>query len=219
MKKFLGILLLLLGGVTFGTLHMPAVTKLRTYPTGTLEQEAKAMQLTIDAANLPGLSDQQYKKSDLLREKFYYQIELARRSYGLEWLSIIAAIFGMGLIALSVLNKKEGSRRISKVRVTEAMPTELYVDEQEFYRRTQDSFPSKDDALMWFENDPMRTCTYCGSHSVKPIRGMMDEIQLTTFYKKVPGSAKDLRIVLGSMWFIKPAQEMQCENCQHKVQR
>lgn len=199
---------------------MPAVSKLRGYPTATLEQEARAIQISIDAVKISG-SDQGLKKSnsELQKEKINYQIELARRNYALDWMSMGTALLGLGMLVLNFMSVSSGSQKTSKVRVIEAMPTESYVDEQEFHRRSHDAFGSKEEALFWFESDPLRVCSYCGSHAMKPVRGTNDEIQLTTFYKKVPSSAKDLRIVLGSMWFVKPARELQCENCQHRVER
>lgn len=215
MKNFLGGLLILACLVTQVILHLPGVAKLHTYPTIMLEQELKLMQITTDASSI--LNGTSEKKNS--SEKFYYKVELARRAYGLGWLSIAAGIFGLGLLALQFLTKTEASRKPSRVRVTEAMPSESYVEESDFYRKSQDAFPSKDEALFWFENDPLRTCSYCGSPNMKPVRGQVDEVQLTTFYKKVPNTAKDLRIVLGSCWFVRPAGQLQCENCQQQVNR
>ncbi|MEZ4846394.1 MAG: hypothetical protein R2877_05465 [Bdellovibrionota bacterium] len=219
MKKILAILLVLTGIVLWTLVHMPATKKLREYPTGTLSQEAKALQIQIDAEKLGGAAFDSGKTNRLEKEKFFYQVEIARRNFGLEWLGMILGLFGLGLLALQFLNQKETGRRRSKVRVTETIPAEAYVDEQEFYRRSQDAFPSKDAGLAWFENDPLRICSYCGSEAMKPVRGQTDEIQLITFYKKVPTSAKDLRIVMGSLWFVRPAEELQCENCEQRVRR
>lgn len=219
MKKFLGIVLILVGVVLWTLVQMPPVKKLRSYPTSTLSQEAQGMQIQMDATKLSGATPNSTKNINLEKEKFYYQVEIARRNFGLDWLGIVFGLLGVGMLALQFLNKVESTRRVSKVRVNEIMPTELYVDEQEHYRRSQDAFPSKDAALAWFENDPLRICTYCGSGAMKPVRGFADEIQLTTFYKKVPSTAKDLRIVLGACWFVKPAAELQCDNCEQRVQR
>ena len=52
-----------------------------------------------------------------------------------------------------------------------------------------------------------------------PTGGIHDEIQLITFYKKVPEGAKDLRIIWGALWFVNAAPELQCGNCAHKVLR
>jgi hypothetical protein len=217
-KKFLAILLIIAGVILWTLVHMPAAKKLREYPTVTLQQESKAMQIELDAAQLGGGAESG-RKINLEKQKFFYQVEIARRNFGLEWLGVILSLLGGGLLFLEFLNKKDSGSFKSKVRVHEAIPSEAYVDEGEFYRRSQDAFPSKDAALAWFENDPLRICNYCGAQKMKPTRGHLDEIQLTTFYKKVPNTAKDLRIVLGSSWFIKPAQELQCDNCEQRVQR
>lgn len=215
----LGIVLLVVGVIIWGGVNVPSVKKLRSYPTSILQQEAKVMQMTIDAASIAGMSENVSRKKELQKEKFNYELEIARRLYALEWLAIALALFGVGLVTMSFLAKPSSSRKKAKVRVTEIMPAEVYVDEAEYFRRSHDAFTSKEEALHWFDNDPLRTCSYCGSNSVKPAKGYTDEIQLTTFYKKVPSTAKDLRIVFGSLWFVKPAQELQCESCNQRVIR
>lgn len=219
MKKALGIILILVGIVLWTSVQMPAVKKLREYPTSMLTQEVKGMQIQLDAAKLSGGSSDTSHSINLQKEKLFYQIELARRNFGLNWLGIIFVLLGSGILALQFLNRTESVRRIAKVRVTEVMPTEEYVDEGEHYRKSQEAFPSKDAALAWFESDPLRICNYCGAPAMKPVRGQADEVQHTTFYKKVPNTAKDLRIVLGSSWFVRPAAELQCDNCNQRVIR
>lgn len=210
---------MVLGIIGWGALNTPAVKKLRSYPTPILQQEANAMQMKLDAASIAGIKENPREKSELQKEKFNYELEIARRFYAVDWLSITVAVFGLGLFGASFLSKPQKASKKTKVRVIEIMPSEVYVDEAEYYRRSHDAFPSKDAALAWYDNDPLRTCTYCGANAVKPVKGTADEIQLTTFYKKVPSTAKDLRIVLGSLWFVRPAAELQCENCDQRVLR
>ena len=220
MKRILGIIFLSVGIVLLGGLYAPSVKKLRSYPTSTLEQEVNAMQIKLDAVSIAGIKQSPRQKREIQKEKFNFELELARRYYALEWVAMILGLFGFGMLLRTFFSKnKKGQRKKSKFRVTEVNPTELYVDEGEFYRRSQDAFPSKEVALAWYDHDPLRICTYCGSHAVKPIKGKVDQIQLITFYKKVPSTAKDLRIVLGSLWFVHPADELQCDSCEQRVLR
>lgn len=219
MRNFIAAVLILVSIAVFVVVRIPAVTQLRSYPVSMLEQEANAMQMKLDAATTIG-SRAEVEKNQIRREKMYYRIEILRRTFGLEWLAACMGLFGIGLFALNFINKVESTKKITRVRVHELMPTEVYVDEQDFYRRTQDSFPSRDEAMQWYETDPLRICSYCGANTVKPSKGQKgDELQLITFYKKVPQGAKDLRIVYGSSWFVYPAAELQCENCNQKVLR
>lgn len=219
MKRIFGIVLLIVGSVVWGSVNVHSVKKLRSYPTAILQQEAKVMQMTIDASSVEGIAGSSSRKNELQKEKYNYEVEIARRMYMLDWFSVVLVLFGLGLFSLSFFSRQDSRGRKRKVRVTEIMPSEVYVDEAEFFRRGHDAFLSKEEALLWFENDPLKTCSYCGSNAVMPVKGMSDEIQLVTFYKKVPSSAKDLRIVYGSMWFVRPAAELQCESCNQRVLR
>lgn len=221
MRNFIAVLLILVSVGTLVVVRLPAVEKLRGYPVSMLEQDASALQMKLDAAKMVGTTDATQGEVNRIRtEKLYYRIEILRRTFGLEWFAICLGLFGIGLLALNFINKVESSKKITKVRVHELMPAEAYVDDQEFYRRTHDSFSSRDEAIHWYEMDPLRICSYCGSDAMRPTKGQKgDELQLITFYKKVPQGAKDLRIVLGSSWFVYPAAELQCEKCQQKVLR
>ncbi len=219
MRNVIAAILILVSISVLMLVRMPGVTQLRSYPISTLEQEANSMQMKLDASTTVG-SRAEIEKNQVRREKMYYRIEILRRSFGLEWLAACMGLFGIGLIALNFINKVESSRVTRRVRVHELMPTEVYVDEADYHRRTQDSFPSRDAAISWYETDPLRICSYCGSNTVKPVKGQKgDELQLITFYKRVPQGAKDLRIVYGSSWFVYPAAELQCEKCNQKVLR
>lgn len=219
MKRFLGIILLLVSIVSLSILHIPQISQLKNYPTPILEQEKRDLQIQKDALSLTTSSMKDSRSTQLKIKIACYQVELYRRQYPWEWLAMAFGIFGVALIVLSVIKKRNPEQTVKKTRVVEAMPSEIYVDEREFYQRRQDAFTSKEQALLWFESDPLKVCSYCGSSEVKPVRGHQDEVQLFTFYKKVPEGAKDLRIILGSFWFVKAASELQCENCKQKVVR
>lgn len=219
MKKLVATLLILLSVSILIVINLPPVAKLKSYPTIMLTQESRLMQMKIDAVSIAGLGDNQDQKMQLRKEKGYYEIELARRTFMLDWVAFVLALMGIAMFALNFISKVESTRKVFKVRVIDMMPTENYVDEQEYYRKSQDGFTTKDEALLWYETDPMRICNYCGATAVKPVKGQKDQIQLITFYKKVPQSAKDLRIVLGTHWFVHPASDLQCTNCEQKVIR
>ncbi len=213
MKKKLGILLIIVGFLGWGALRLPGITKLSTYPTNSIENEYKALQMGSDLETNPD------RKQSIQREVLYYRAELIRRSFALDMLFPILAVFGLGLIVLSFLSRAPAIRFNRKIRVTEILPAEQYVDEGEYFRKKQEGFPSKEEAMVWYESDPLRVCNYCGSDTVKPVKGTQDEIQLVTFYKKVPQGAKDLRIIFGTHWFVWPTDQLHCEKCLQLVRR
>lgn len=221
MRKFFGVVFIILGLAALITFRIPAVTQLSSYPTSTLEQEAQGIQIQMDGLSLSNSPLHKEKKSKLQRDILAYKVELARRKFFPAWAAVLFVLVGIALLTVNFVRKKKiiSERSSKKVRVNELMPSEIYVDEAEYYRRKTDGFPSKEDALIWYENDPIRVCSYCGSTDVKPTQGQQNAVQLVTFYKKVPPGAKDLRIIWGSAWFVKAATTLECEKCGQRVQR
>ncbi|MCB0326215.1 MAG: hypothetical protein KDD52_01220 [Bdellovibrionales bacterium] len=111
-----------------------------------------------------------------------------------------------------------GGRSSSK-EVYEFTPKEEYVESLEFERRIQSAFTNRDQAISWLEDDPLRFCDYCGDRNQPSPTSSREGIGLVTFYKRVPEGARDLRIVLGSYWFVFPASEMKCRSCGKTVIR
>lgn len=221
MRKFFGILFIAIGIAAFVTFQFPAVRQLSSYPTATLEQEQQGLQIQIDGLSLSDNQIHKDRKNELQKDILAYKVELIRRRFFPVWASILFILVGIALLTVNFVRKKKivSEMTSKKVRVTELMPSEIYVEESEYYRRRSDGFQTKEDALIWYENDPIRVCAYCGSNDVKPMPGQQDAVQLITFYKNVPQGAKDLRIILGSSWFVRAASMLECQKCNHRVTR
>ena len=220
MKKTLGIFFILIAIAMMVVMNLPAVSSLKSYPSQTLEHEAYQIKIQIDALSLSNDSIHQDQKNRLQKQYAFYEIELYRRNLALGWVGLLLGLAGIGLVVSNLIKKRKISEKVSRsVKVSELMPTEVYVDDAEYFRRRGEGFISREQALDWFEVDPLRVCAYCGANGMKPVRGKQDAIQLVTFYKKVPDGAKDLRIIWGSSWQIRPASQLECENCHHKINR
>ena len=114
MKRILGIIFLSVGIVLLGGLYAPSVKKLRSYPTSTLEQEVNAMQIKLDAVSIAGIKQSPRQKREIQKEKFNFELELARRYYALEWVAMILGLFGFGML-LSSNTRPSKKRRSPKI--------------------------------------------------------------------------------------------------------
>lgn len=159
--------------------------------------------------------------------RMWHGLELARRSLKVGiWMPGVG-VTGLGLILLSLFTFVVGGRRRAEGRSESGEfvgvyvwpPRELYSDEFEFDRQHEGGFPSRDEAISALQRDPLKQCEYCGGEMNPTAGGAREGIELVTFYKKVPEGARDLRVVLGTFWFVKAASELKCEGCERVVRR
>jgi hypothetical protein len=166
---------------------------------------------------------------DRLRsEKMWISLELDRRQIGIGFWMPAVGLGGLALLLLSFVRipKRDRTRKRQErsvpefaAEVYEAPAREVYSDDWEFTRQREGGFLSRDEAVAWILKDPLKKCDYCGGEMKPASSGQREGIELVTFYKKVPVGAKDLRVVLGSFWFVKAASELTCVGCERTVRR
>jgi hypothetical protein len=161
------------------------------------------------------------------RDRLWTSLELRRRELRVGLWMPVLGVTGLGLVLLSMLTFLSGERKKDLGQRSEAEgaavhvwpPRDVYSDEWEFGRQHEGSFVSRDEAIAWLKKDPLKQCEYCGGEMKPTAGGPREGIELVTFYKKVPEGARDLRVVLGSYWFVKAAPELKCEGCERVVRR
>ncbi len=222
-------MLLLFSGFFYAVVNFSEMRRLHQFPVDSLETELRQLDanLTMYEQNQtlpPGGSEE---LSDLRKQRQWISLESLRRTRHVDRLASYAAVFGALFFLLPWLWGLLGKLKdflspgmpIPKLDIHEAPPREEYVDEFDFDRRREGGFLTREAAIEWMLKDPLRKCDYCGGelHATVPSAG--DALQLITFYKKVPEGARDLRVILGSLWYGKPASEIKCQSCQRVIQR
>jgi hypothetical protein len=164
--------------------------------------------------------------AEMRHTRFRTGLELKRRNYRTD--AAVPLLGGFGILFL-ILSSWGRSLRIRReeaqakpkitVDVPEAAPREEYVDEFDFHKRSEAGFKTREEAVRWLLQDPLLTCDYCGSKLRSTFQGDREVLELVTFYKRVPEGAKDMRIILGSLWFAKAASELKCAGCQRVIRR
>jgi hypothetical protein len=166
---------------------------------------------------------------EMRSEQTWISVELKRREFRVNGWMPAVGVAGLALLLLSFLRI---SKTASKKREVAAAPTgeesigvfvgqprETYSDEWEYERQREGGFISRDEAINWMRKDPLKKCEYCGGEMRPTNAGQREGVELVTFYKKVPEGARDLRVVLGSYWFVKAASELKCVGCERVVRR
>lgn len=180
-----------------------------------LEQERMIEMELFPLLKDPDAHSRQIKR--LKEELFWVSMQIKRDQFNIDGLFYLLGFLAVGLFVY-VLVKDNNKKSVTK-RIKELTPTEKYVDEYEYERARLSGFATKEDALNWFAQDQLRRCEYCGGRNVPTSDSNPDQVQFCTFYKRVPEGAKDLRIVLGSVWNVVPAQNLICASCDRTVHR
>ncbi len=227
--KLLGWFLLLLVIAYYVVLQINPYRQNRTLPDSILISNQNHLETEIarrekeGALPFKGLDD----VKEMKKEKRTYALELARRKYRLDHRIPWLAFLGVGIIAFFKIRRRmrtdpEGKKKREKKKVRqipEAPPREEYVDEYDYPRRIEGGFETREEALEWLDTDPLKNCDYCGAEMRSTTNSQGNALELVTFYKRVPEGAKDLRVTLGSRWFVRAANELQCVSCDRLVRR
>ncbi|HLG18618.1 MAG TPA: hypothetical protein VI895_02240 [Bdellovibrionota bacterium] len=226
MRPF-GIVFVILSALYLGMVQLSDLRRLSELPTDTVQREYENLTATLAQYDrlmtMPegGLATIQQMRGDAN----YRWLELTRRKFRMSFWMPWLGIAGLGMILLSFLVRRRPSvmalnlARRSAANVNEAPPKEEYVDDWEFRRKSEGGFKTREDAVEWLLQDPLRKCDYCGAELKASFEGDRDAVQLVTYYKKVPEGAKDLRIVLDSLWFARFASELKCSSCERVIRR
>lgn len=220
-------------GLTLLYLLLTNFTNLRSFrsiPESDLLSRDQQLSLEIDtikerAVAAPKDSPEKRALYRLITERGKVLTELALRHYYIDQLATVLLIMLLFLMVANRLKSRQQTLPGSKAQAIRDMnvfienPREEYIDEWELRRRIEGGFRSKEEATQWLKNDPMLKCEYCGGQLRSTFTGDRESVQLITFYKNVPEGAKDLRVVLGTYWFPKHANELRCSQCGKTVQR
>ncbi|MCB1197479.1 MAG: hypothetical protein KDK51_03840 [Deltaproteobacteria bacterium] len=215
MKKIavtlIGLCLLALGLIAISPLE-----KIHRFDQDVLEEQVRAIEMEIYPLMTEPKANQA-RITDLKKELFWFDLEIQRQRWVFDSLIWLVCILSLGYLVYAFFRGK--TQEVSLVAVKEMRPTEQYVDNFGFERAQIAGFSSKEAAILWYKNDKMRVCEYCGGENV-PVRNTPpNQVQFCTFYKEVPEGAKDLRIVLGSVWNVIPAPQLVCKSCSTQKQR
>ncbi len=197
-------------------LSLSPLQKIHPFPVEMLQEQTAA--IDMEMVEVQGTTDQDLIPS-LKAEKTWIVAEIWRKKLKVDFLLYVLLIISLGMIVWPVLTQKSSTPMAKALAVQELLPTEEYVDELTFAQRSMSGFPTKDEALAWIRSDPFKACEYCKGKTRPAPGSNPDQIQLKTFYKEVPQGANDLRIVLGSIWLVRPAQEMVCRSCGRETKR
>ncbi|MFH1018474.1 MAG: hypothetical protein V1798_09875 [Pseudomonadota bacterium] len=227
MKYLSGLFLALAAAYGLCVLH-PQARKFHSFPKDELQRIFHRLDTEVElrdrTMSLP-LGGAEVLKS-MRDDRLWSGFELQRRKYRADTAIPLLAAFGLGLLLLSgvggrvrTLRKERRDEPGTLVDVPEAPPREEYVDEYEFDKRSEGGFKTREEAVRWLVKDPLLTCDYCGSKLRSTFEGDREALELVTFYKRVPEGARDMRIILGSLWFAKAASELRCTGCQRVIHR
>lgn len=157
------------------------------------------------------------KVQKLKNELFWFQLEIQRKKFFVDYMMGFLFLLSLGFVAAS--NWFGTSKKLHMGGVKDLPPTEKYVDDFSFQRAKMSGFSSKEEALSWLGGEKFQFCEYCGGKNFPSKNSNPDQVQFCTFYKEVPRGSNDLRIVLGSVWYVVPASEVQCSKCSKIVKR
>ena len=227
MAKKLGIFLLVVSSLYLGAGYFTDLRSYQKLPSRDVTRQLTLVSIDIGELRKKGeLQEVEKKKLFLLRgERTKIQAEMFIRQYYVDQIVMLLFIISLFMLLASRLRTRGASVPGSKdafirdMDIETARPAEEYVDEWELEQRVTTGFPSKEAAIKWLKSDPMLKCDYCGAQLRSTFTGQREAVRLTTFYKKVPEGAKDLRVVLGSYWFAVHADELRCSQCGKVVQR
>ena len=224
--RVLGVIFVAMASVFYIAVNLPQMRRLAQLPDPALEQEHRRLVISI-AQQEQDLSTTESGSKILGQMRWNYRwtfAEWKRREFALSLWMPCFLLVGLVLVFRPLLRSLFGTssptdERIFSREVPEEPPREEYVDEYEFYRRSESGFKSREEAAAWLVADPMKKCDYCGTNLKPTMQGGREAVQLITFYKKVPAGAKDLRVILGTLWFANAASELKCPSCERIVRR
>ncbi len=201
--------------------HLTNLRSYRSLPHRDLVGRETTLKIEIaemKKADVENTSDEkQLYRLSIERAKLLAEIKI--RQFYVDQLITMLFIVALLLVFVNRLRKKQNRLATTKEEVIRDMsvhienPREEYIEEWELDSRTRDGYKTKEEAIRWLKSDPMLTCDYCGAQLRSTYTGERESIQLVTFYKNVPEGAKDLRVVFGSYWFPKHANELRCSQC------
>jgi hypothetical protein len=226
-----GIVLTVLALLYYAFLNFSPLDRLSGQGSGVLAYQAHDLNAKLEYADKnhtfpPGGSA---GLDEMRSNQTWISLELKLREFRVSGWMPAAGVAGLAMILLSFIHlPKSASRKREvtsaptgeeSVAVVVAQPREVYSDEWEYERQREGGFISRDEAISWMRKDPLKKCEYCGGEMRPTSAGQKEAVELVTFYKKVPEGARDLRVVLGSYWFVKAASELKCVGCERVVRR
>ncbi|MFH1263261.1 MAG: hypothetical protein V1495_07455 [Pseudomonadota bacterium] len=228
MMRGIGIALTAAAALYYGFLNFSPLDRYSREATNPLDYRKLDLERALTAADREmTIPEGGFEKLGEMRsERMWISLELARRRSGVgSWIWAV----GLAGVTLFLISFARGPKRRSKrkgkdpsvpaIEVREAPAREVYVDDWEYQRQREGGFLSREEAVTWLVKDPLKKCDYCGAEMKPSAAGNQEGIELVTFYKKVPTGAKDLRVILGSYWFVRAASDLTCSGCERTVRR
>ena len=215
MKKITILFVVLCLGV-LGFLYFSPLSKIHEFRKDILEEQVRVIEMEL----YPLMQDPQSNQGGieaLKKELFWFDLEIKRQTWFVDYILYVFVMLATAILAVGWLASSKKLRLYSGIK--ELTPTEKYVDEYTYERMVLGGFRNKEEAKEWISNDQLRKCEYCGARNFPTPDSNPDQIQFCTFYKQVPDQAKDLRIVLGSIWNVVPARKLACSGCGKIVKR
>lgn len=221
-------LLWIIVALSAGYLLLTRATDLRSYRhLPQLELERLQTQQTIEIDNIVRTYGDNLKDDEV--KQHYYQLrgerskiaaELLMRHYMLDTLMIMLLTFSGVLLGFRLwYSQCRKSQKQQRLDVQQLPAREEYLDPWALTQRLEHGFADRESAIQFLRNDPSLVCDYCHGRMQARDSGKGEAIQLVTFYKTVPEGSKDMRLVLGSAWFVQYASHLRCAQCGKETQR